>query len=232
MMDNRYERQTALPEIGTEGQARLAQARALIIGVGGLGCPIALYLAAAGIGSLRLVDDDKVSLTNLQRQVLYTEADLGQPKALCAARRLRDLRSDLYVETCVERFTTVNANRLVEGCDLVLDGTDNYDTRYIINSTCAHARIPYIYGAVRGFEGQVSVFHAGNKPRSYTELYPPEERWANLPADLRVLGVTPAVVGSVQAGEAIKLIAGFGEPLYGRLWTIDLRTLQSHILTF
>lgn len=231
-MDNRYERQTALPEIGTEGQARLAQARALIIGVGGLGCPIALYLAAAGIGSLRLVDDDKVSLTNLQRQVLYTEADLGQPKALCAARRLRDLRSDLHVETCVERFTTVNADRLVEGCDLVLDGTDNYDTRYIINSTCAHVRIPYIYGAVRGFEGQVSVFHAGNKPRSYTELYPPEESWANLPADLRVLGVTPAVVGSVQAGEAIKLIAGFGEPLYGRLWTIDLRTLQSHILMF
>ena len=231
-MDNRYERQTALPEIGTEGQARLAQARALIIGVGGLGCPIALYLAAAGIGSLRLVDDDKVSLTNLQRQVLYTEADLGQPKALCAARRLRDLRSDLHVETCVERFTTVNADRLVEGCNLVLDGTDNYDTRYIINSTCAHARIPYIYGAVRGLEGQVAVLHAGPAPRTYRDLYPDEEAMCALPPDPHVVGVTPAVVGAVQANEALKILAGYGEPLYGRLWTIDLRTLNTHILSF
>lgn len=231
-MDNRYERQTALTEIGIEGQARLARARVLIVGMGGLGCPIALYLAAAGIGSLRLVDDDTVSLTNLQRQVLYTEADLGLPKALCAARRLQDLRSDLHVQALVERFTQANADRLTKGCDVVLDGTDNYATRYVIDSTCAHARIPYIYGAVRGFEGQVSVFHASDKPRSYTELYPPEEGWTDIPVDPRVLGVTPAVVGSVQASETIKFLAGYGTPLCGRLWTIDLRTLQSHLLTF
>ena len=169
-MKNRYERQMALPEIGIEGQARLAGARALIVGVGGLGCPIALYLAAAGIGALRLVDDDTVSANNLQRQVLYTEAEVGAPKAVCAARHLRDLRGDLDVEIYTERLTEANADRLVSGCDLVLDGTDSYASRYLLNSTCARLRVPFIYGAVRGLEGQVSVFHAGDTPRDYCEL--------------------------------------------------------------
>ena len=231
-MKNRYERQMALPEIGIEGQARLAGARALIVGVGGLGCPIALYLAAAGIGALRLVDDDTVSATNLQRQVLYTEAEIGAPKAVCAARHLRDLRGDLDVEIHIERLTEANADRLVSGCDLVLDGTDNYASRYILNSTCARARVPFIYGAVRGLEGQVSVFHAGNTPRDYCELYPPEEGWADIPAEKAVLGMAPGVVGNVQAAEAIKLLAGFGQPLTGRLWTIDLGTMQTNILNF
>lgn len=232
MMKNRYERQTALPEIGIEGQARLARARALIVGVGGLGCPIALYLAAAGIGALRLVDDDTVSVDNLQRQVLYTEAEIGAPKAVCAARHLQDLRGDLDVEIHIERLTEANADRLVSGCDLVLDGTDNYASRYILNSTCARTRVPFIYGAVRGLEGQVSVFHAGDRPRDYCELYPPEEGWADIPAEKAVLGMAPGVVGNVQAAEAIKLLAGFGQPLTGRLWTIDLGTMQTNILNF
>lgn len=231
-IDNRYERQTALAEIGTGGQARLARTRALIVGMGGLGCPVATYLAAAGIGSLRLVDNDTVSTANLQRQVLYAEAEVGAPKTVCAARCLRDLRADLDVEACQERLTAANADRLVEGCDLVLDGTDNVRSRYIIDSTCARARIPFIYGAVRGFEGQVSVFHAGDRPRAYRELYPPEEGWADVPADLRVVGPVTAVVGGVQASEALKVLLRFGQPLTGRLWTIDLRTMQTNLLNF
>lgn len=231
-INNRYERQTALPEIGSEGQERLARARVLIVGVGGLGCPVALYLAAAGIGTLVLVDDDMVSLTNLQRQVLYTEADQGKPKVLCAAQRLRQLNSQIRIEINPCRLSGRNVAALIEGCDLVLDGTDNFATRYILDNACARMHIPYIYGAVRGLEGQVAVLHAGPAPRTYRDLYPDEEAMCALPPDPHVVGVTPAVVGAVQANEALKILAGYGEPLYGRLWTIDLRTLNTHILSF
>ena len=231
-ISERYERQAALPEIGAEGQARLMKSRVLVVGIGGLGCPAALYLAVAGVGTLGLVDDDIVSISNLQRQILYTEAEVGAPKAVCAARHLRDLRGDLDVEIYTERLTEANADRLVSGCDLVLDGTDSYASRYLLNSTCARLRVPFIYGAVRGLEGQVSVFHAGDTPRDYCELYPPEEGWADIPAEKAVLGMAPGVVGNVQAAEAIKLLAGFGQPLIGRLWTIDLGTMQTHILNF
>lgn len=231
-IDNRYERQTALPEIGPEGQERLSRARVLIVGVGGLGCPAALYLAAAGVGTLVLVDDDTVSPTNLHRQVLYTEADLGKPKVLCAAQRLRQLNGEIRIEINPCRLTDRNASALLKGCDLVLDGTDNYATRYLLDKECARAHVPYIYGAVHGLEGQVSVLHAGPHPRSYRDLYPDEEAMRAQSPDPSILGVTPAIVGSVQASEALKLLAGYGEPLYGRLWTIDLRTLNTHTLNF
>lgn len=230
-IDNRYERQTALPEIGPEGQERLARARVLIVGMGGLGCPIALYLTAAGVGTLVLVDDDTVGPTNLQRQVLYAETDLGKPKVLCAAQRLRQLNGQIRIEINPCRLTDRNATALVEGCDVVVDGTDNFATRYILDNVCARARVPYIYGAVCGLEGQVAVFHAGSHPRSYRDLYPDEEAVRDLPPDPRVVGVTPAVVGSVQASETLKILAGYGEPLCGKLWTMDLRTLETHILT-
>lgn len=228
---DRYARQTALPEIGPSGQARLAKARVLLVGVGGLGSPIALYLAAAGIGTLGLVDDDTVSVSNLQRQVLYTEAEVGQPKALCAARRLRSLNSETDIRPYAERLTPQNAEQLIADYDIVIDGCDNFATRYLVNDTCLHLGKPYVYGAIRGFEGQVSVFGHGQQARSYRDLYPDEEAMLRLTPDKSVIGVTAALVGATEAGEVLKLVCGYGESLAGKLWTIDLRTLQSYILT-
>ena len=233
-MDNnqRYQRQTALPQLGTEGQQRLARTRVLVVGVGGLGCPAALYLAAAGIGTLGLADDDRVSLSNLQRQVLYTEAEVGQPKAAFAARRLHQLNSSLNVEVHPLRLTAANAADIVSRYDLVMDGCDNYTTRYLLSDCCSSLHIPYIYGAIRGFEGQVSVLCHGQPERTYRDLYPDEAAMCLLPPDRAVMGITPAVVGSVQASEALKVAADYGEPLCGRLWTIDLLTMQTHLLSF
>ena len=231
-IDNRYERQIALPEIGIEGQNRLANARVLLIGVGGLGSPVALYLTAAGIGTLHLVDDDRVSLSNLQRQVIYSEADLGQLKASCAALHLQALNSQISVVAHTERITRENVDRFVHNMDVVIDACDNFATRYIVSDACLRAHIPYVYGAIRGFEGQVSILCTGSTPRTYRDLYPDEEAMLTLITDSRVIGVTPAVVGSVQASEALKLLLGYGEPLIGRLWTIDLRTLQTYIISF
>lgn len=231
-MTNRYERQTTLPEIGTGGQQKLHEARVLVVGVGGLGSPIALYLAAAGIGTLGLVDDDVVSLSNLQRQVLYTEAEIGRPKVTCAAQRLQALNSALTVHTHAHRLTPDNADALVADYDIVVDGCDNFATRYLMNDTCLRLGKPYVYGAIQEFEGQVSVFGYGSSPRSYRELYPCEAEMRSLKPVLPVAGVTPAVTGSIQANEVLKIAAGYGEVLSGKLWTIDLRNLQTCLLSF
>lgn len=232
MTNNRYERQTALPEIGIEGQERIAKARVLLIGVGGLGCPAALYLTAAGIGRLGLVDDDIVSLTNLQRQILYAEADIDQPKVLFAARRLRELNSHIHVEMHPYRLTKRNAEELIAGYDLVMDGSDNFATRYLLSDVTSRLGVPYVYGAIRGLEGQVSVFNYGPHPRTYRQLFPDEEELTPLTADKAVLGVTAGITACMQATEALKILAGFGQVLSGRLWTIDLHTAQSHIINF
>ena len=231
-LNGRYARQTSLPEIGHDGQKRLHESRVLIIGLGGLGSPAAMYLAAAGIGVLGLVDDDVVSLPNLQRQILYAETDLGQPKVLCAARRLHALRNDLHIETYPIRLTESNAYELIAHYDIVVDGCDNFATRYLVNDITQSLHIPYIYGAICGFEGQVSVFNYGPVPYSYRDLYPDEKNMLRMEADRRVLGTTAAIVGSVQASETIKIICGFGIPLNGKLLTIDLRTMESHIILF
>lgn len=229
----RYDRQISLPEIGEAGQEKLRQAKVLIVGVGGLGSPIALYLAGAGVGTLGLVDDDKVSISNLQRQVLYAEADLGQPKPLCAARRLKSLNSGINVVAYPYRLDAENASELIREYDIVVDGCDNFATRYLLNDTCRALEKPYVYGAIQGFEGQVSVFHYGEYSRSYRDLYPDEKEASHVPSpDQPVIGVTPAIVGSVEANEVLKLICGYGEPLAGKLWTIDLRTMQSYLLSF
>jgi len=200
----RYDRQIILPEIGEEGQNKLQKAKVLIVGVGGLGSPIALYLAGAGVGCLGLVDDDSVSISNLQRQVLYSEEELGKPKA-------------------------ENADRIIQEYDIVVDGCDNFDTRYLINDICIKQGKPYVYGAICGFEGQVSVFNYGNRKKSYRDLYPDEEEMKRMsPPSKGVMGITPAVVGSIEATEVLKIICGFGDVLAGELWTIDLRTLQSN----
>ena len=225
----RYNRQIILPEIGEEGQQKLQKAKVLIVGVGGLGSPIALYLSGAGVGTIGLVDDDVVSITNLQRQVLYTEKELDKPKVLCAAERLSALNSEVVFRTYPTRLSTDNARELITDYDIIVDGCDNFATRYLINDICAEQNKPYVYGAICGFEGQVSVFHYGDSNKNYRDLYPDEEEMRQLPPPPKgVIGVTPAVVGSIEANEVLKIICGYGDILSGELWTIDLRTLQSN----
>lgn len=225
----RYDRQMILPEIGEEGQLKLKKAKVLIVGVGGLGSPIALYLAGAGVGCIGLVDDDRVSISNLQRQVLYSENELDKPKAVCAAERLFALNSGISILPYSTRLTEENAGNIIRKYDIVVDGCDNFATRYLINDICIEQRKPYVYGAICGFEGQVSVFNYGEMKKSYRDLYPNEEEMKRMPPPPKgVIGVTPAVVGSIEATEVLKIICGFGDILADKLWTIDLRTLQSN----
>lgn len=228
-LSDRYARQLLLDEIGPEGQRRLARARVLIVGVGGLGSPVALYLAAAGVGCLGLVDDDRVSVTNLQRQVLYAQDEVGREKVLCAARRLHALNGDIAIEPHCTRLSEANATQLIGRYDLVVDGTDNFATRYLISDTCAATARPYVYGAICGLDGQAAVLCHGRA--TYRTLHPEEAATLAMTAPSKaVLGVTPALVGSVEATQALQLICHFGSPLIDRLWTIDLRTLDSHII--
>lgn len=222
---SRYSRQTGLDVIGTAGQEALRHTSVLIVGVGGLGSPIALYLAGAGIGRLGLVDDDVVSASNLHRQVLYGDDQVGQSKALCAAQRLKALNPQVEVETYAERLTPENAEVIISRYDIVVDGCDNYATRYLIDDVCGRLGRPYVYGAVSGFEGQVSVFHAGPQPRAYRDLYPD---MPPAPASRAIVGMTPGVVGSVMAHEVVKLVCGYASSLAGSLWCIDLRSLESY----
>lgn len=228
----RYSRQVMLPEIGEAGQVKLRKAKVLIVGVGGLGSPIALYLTGAGVGTIGLIDDDKVSISNLQRQILYTEGDVDRSKAVCAAERLSALNSEICLHSYPTRLTTENADELISRYDIIVDGCDNFSTRYLINDTCLNLGKTYVYGAICGFEGQVSVFNYGENKKNYRDLYPSEEEMKQIPPPFKgVMGITPAVVGSIEATEVLKIICGFGDVLSGKLWTIDLRTLQSNIFS-
>lgn len=228
----RYSRQISLPEIGKDGQEKLHKAKVLIVGVGGMGSPIALYLAGAGVGTIGLVDDDTVNVSNLQRQVLYTESEVGRAKVHCAARRLQALNSEIEVRTYPFRLNRENVHSLIAGYDIVVDGCDNFSTRYLISDCCSLLNKPYVYGAIQGFEGQVSIFCYGGQPKTYRDLLPDETGALQMPApDNAVIGVTPAIVGSVEANEVLKLICGYGEVLAGKLWTVDLRSMQSFILS-
>ena len=218
----RYSRQTALPDFGEDGQRRLKQSRVLIVGAGGLGSPAALYLAAAGVGQIRLVDFDAVDITNLQRQILYSTPDVGQPKLRVAATRLKSLNPHVDVQLHEEPFGVKNARQLVSDADVVLDGSDNFPTRYLVNDICVMAETPNVYGSVFRFEGQVSVFATKNGP-CYRCLHPEPPPMGLIPscAEAGVLGVLPGAIGTIQATEAIKLLAGIGEPLIGRLLLYD-----------
>jgi sulfur-carrier protein adenylyltransferase/sulfurtransferase len=227
----RYSRHLRLPEVGLEGQRRLEAARVLLLGAGGLGSPAAFYLAAAGVGSLRLVDDDLVDRSNLQRQVLHTEARIGSPKVESAAATLSALNPRTRIEPLRERADSANVERLLEGVDVVIDGADNFPARYLLNDACVKLGKPLVYGAVHRFEGQVSVFDAGRR-RGQAPCYrclfpepPPPEAAPNC-AEAGVLGVLPGVVGLLQATEAIKLILGLGEPLTGRLLQFDALSMR------
>lgn len=227
--DGRYSRQTMLPEIGEEGQRRLAGARVLIIGVGGLGSPAATYLTGAGVGTIGLADSDVVSLSNLQRQVLYTEKTVGRPKTEVAAERLASQSSHTRFVLHPEGLTPGNAEEIIRGYDLVLDCCDNYPTRYLIDDTCVALGKPWVHGSIGAFAGRVAVFN-GHSGARYSQLLPEREELCALPRTAAgVIGVVPGVIGTLQASEAIKLIAGFGETLDGRLLTIDFKTLETNI---
>ena len=226
MKEDRYHRQLLLEEIGEAGQAKIRNAKVLLVGVGGLGSPIATYLTGAGIGTLGLIDDDVVSITNLHRQVLYSEEEVGLPKAECAKRRLHSLNHEASIVAYPERLTRENAEDLIRLYDLVIDGMDNFATRFIVSDVCEALHKPYVYGAIRGLEGQVSVLCQGKC--TYRSLFPDEDATLKMPhPGKQVLGTTPAVIGSVEACQALQLISGFGEPLIDKIWTINLATMQS-----
>lgn len=242
-MEERYMRQLILPEIGKEGQKRLAQAKVLIVGVGGLGSPIALYLAGAGVSTIGLIDDDVVSITNLHRQVLYETSQVGFSKAEEARKKLIRLNPELSgeIKAYPFRLTAENAEMLISEYDIVVDGCDNFATRYLIDSACATLKKPFVHGAIRELSGLVSVFHYTNpietdrptpqKDYSFRDLFPSEEAMLLLPPPPKgVVGIVPGVIGLIEAGEVLKLICGYGEVLSGKLWTIDFCTLQSNLI--
>ncbi len=231
-MQERYARHLMLCEIGEEGQRKILNSNVLLVGVGGLGSPIALYLTSAGIGRLGLIDDDVVSFSNLQRQVLYGESEIGQLKVKCACRRLQALNSQIQIDTYSCRLSKENAESILSRYDVIVDGTDNFQTRYLLSDVSARLGIPYVYGAIREFEGQVSVFNMPNG-RTYRDLYPNESELCSMSRpSLGVMGVLPGIVGCVEASETIKVITQCGELLSGKLWTIDLLTMQSSIISF
>ncbi|MBE4749916.1 molybdopterin-synthase adenylyltransferase MoeB [Corallococcus sp. ZKHCc1 1396] len=218
----RYRRHLILPEVGEAGQAKLLKSRVLLLGAGGLGSPAALYLAAAGVGTLGIVDADVVDLSNLQRQVLHTLERRGQPKVQSAKAAIEALNPDVKVVPFQERLTTANVERILADFDLVLDGGDNFPTRYLLNDACVLAGKPNIHGSVFRFEGQVTTFLPGEGP-CYRCLYPvpPPPELAPSCAEAGVLGVLPGLIGMLQATEALKLLLGVGESLSGRLLTFD-----------
>lgn len=227
-MNERYIRQTMIPGIGEAGQEKLKNAKVLIVGIGGLGSPISIYLTAAGVGQIGLIDDDIVSKSNLQRQILYTEAEIGQSKVECACRRLSALNSSTRFETYPNRFTPDNANRLVSTYDIIVDGCDNAATRYLIDDVCSRFKKPYVYGSISEFRGQVSVFNYRGGPR-YSDLYPrPKVIPPARPGG--VIGTIPGIIGCMEAAEVIKIITGYGEVLSGKLFLLDTQTLQHEII--
>lgn len=228
----RYARQTMLPEIGEEGQRRLAAASVLIVGLGGLGAPVATYLAGAGVGRLGLADADTVSISNLQRQTLYDETCLGQPKTECAARRLSAMASSIRLELIPEGLTETNALKLAKNFDIIVDCCDNFPTRFLIDDVCAETNLPWVHGSIGEFSGQVTVFNYRNR-RRYSELYPDREALCALPRVTRgVIGAVPGAVGSIQAMETIKIITGAGKSLDGRLMLLDLLNATADIIEF
>jgi sulfur-carrier protein adenylyltransferase/sulfurtransferase len=224
----RYARHLVLDDVGETGQRKLKAARVLIVGAGGLGSPASLYLAAAGVGTLGLVDFDDVDASNLQRQVLYGESDLGRPKLDAALERLRDLNPHIRLVAHPERLTSDNALEIIAGYDIVVDGTDNFPTRYLVNDACVLLGKRNVYGSILKFDGQLSVFAGGDDAPCYRCLFrePPPPGLVPSCAEGGVLGVLPGVIGSLQALEAIKLITGAGEPMIGRLLLFDALKLS------
>ncbi|HXI00040.1 MAG TPA: HesA/MoeB/ThiF family protein [Sphingobacteriaceae bacterium] len=217
-----YNRQIILPEFGIQGQEKLKAAKVLMIGAGGLGCPVLQYLVAAGVGTIGIVDDDVVDVSNLHRQILYSVANVGSPKAVTAKHKLELLNPFVAITSYQERLTSYNGPRLVEMYDLIIDGSDNFPTRYLVNDTCMALNKPLIFGSIFKFEGQVSVFNYQEGP-NYRDVFPeppPADEMPNC-AEIGVIGVLPGIIGLYMANEAIKVICNIGETLSGKLMTVD-----------
>jgi adenylyltransferase/sulfurtransferase len=223
----RYSRHLIMPEVGMDGQLKLKNAKVLCIGTGGLGAPLGLYLAAAGVGRIGLVDFDNVDLTNLQRQVLFGTSDVGRPKTLAAAERLRNLNPDIQIDVFETHLTSENALEIMKDYDIVVDGTDNFPTRYLVNDACVLLGKPNVYGSIFRFEGQITVFGYPSGP-CYRCLYPEPPPPGLVPscAEGGVLGVLPGIVGTIQAAETLKLVMGSGQPLVGRLLLFDALAMK------
>lgn len=229
----RYQRHLSLAGFGPAAQEKLKAGSVLVIGAGGLGCPALLYLAAAGVGRIEIVDDDRVDVSNLQRQVLYAESDASALKVEVAAKRLQALNRFIEIVPRPVKLTRNNALELVRGVDVVLDGSDNFATRYLVNDACVLANRPLVYGAIQGFEGQASVFNWRGGP-TYRCLFPEPPEPGSVPncAEGGVIGALPGLIGTVQALEVIKLLTGIGEPLSGKLMLWDALTMATRVVRF
>jgi len=223
----RYSRHLIMPEVGMDGQLKLKQARVLCIGTGGLGAPLGLYLTAAGVGQIGIIDFDVVDHTNLQRQVLFGTSDVGRPKITAAADRLRNLNPDIQIDAIAAKLTSENALEIFRDYDIIVDGTDNFPTRYLVNDACVLLGKPNVYGSIFRFEGQITVFGYPGGP-CYRCLYPEPPPPGLVPscAEGGVLGVLPGIVGTIQAAETLKLIIGKGSPLVGRLLLFDALAMK------
>ncbi len=228
--NSRYNRHIILEEVGMQGQLKLKAAKVLVIGAGGLGCPILQYLTAAGVGTIGIIDFDTVDLSNLQRQILFTSEDVGQNKAVCAAQRLKQLNDDVLFQVYPERLTTANALELFASYDLVVDGTDNFSTRYLVNDAAVLSEKPLVYGSIYKFQGQVSVFNYKKGP-TYRCLFPVPPKAGTIKncSEIGVIGVLPGIIGTQQANEAIKIILEIGKPLSGQLLIYD--ALQANYMS-
>ena len=235
---NRYARHISLPEIAQEGQLQLKNAKVLVIGCGGLGAPLLQYLNAAGVGTIGLMDHDTVDESNLQRQVLFSEHDLGQSKVACAKRILSKQNSNTQLITYPFFIDSENALETIKDFDMVADGSDNFATRYLVNDACVLLNKPLVYGSINQFEGQVSVFNQslpkGKRSPNYRDLFPTPPPPDKVPtcAEGGVMGVLPGIIGSMQANEVIKLITGIGNTLHGRMFHFNAKTFTSYTLQF
>ncbi len=229
----RYNRHIILPEIGQEGQEKLRRASVLVVGAGGLGCPVLLYLAAAGVGTIGVVDADVVEETNLQRQVLYTTEDIGLPKVSQAAEKLRKLNPYVEIKTYPVRLDSSNVLDMFGEYEVIIDGSDNFETRYLVNDACVMLNKPLVFGSIFKFEGQVSVFNYQGGP-TYRCLYPEPPAEGEVPncSEIGVIGVLPGMIGTIQANEAIKILTGVGEVLSGKLFMLDALSMKVTTLMF
>ncbi len=226
----RYARQIIMPEMGLKGQEKLCAGKVVVVGAGGLGCPILQYLVAAGIGEIGVIDDDTVDLTNLHRQILYSADDVGKNKAITAVEKLSVLNPFVNLTAYPDRLSAENAADLLHGYDLVIDGSDNFETRYLVNDFCVKLNKPFVFGSILRFEGQVSVFNYQGGP-TYRCLFPDAEEGNNC-AEAGVMGVLPGIIGTYMANEAIKVLAGIGEPLSGKLLVINTLSNSQSVFEF
>ena len=229
----RYARHISLPDVGITGQKLIDDSRVLVVGAGGLGSPVLMYLAAAGIGHIGVVDDDAVDLSNLQRQIIHSESAIGRPKVESAKERINSINSAIKVTTWNARLSPDNAEEILCDWDIVIDGTDNIPTRYLVDDVCNMLGIPWIYGSIYRFEGQVSLFNYHNGP-CYRDLFPEPPPLNTIPscAEGGVFGVLPGIIGSIQATEAVKIILGRGQSLSGKLLLYDADNMTSRTLKF